>query len=181
MRRAVLAVVLAALVSGCSEQDAPTGRATVEPPADGGGFADCAPQHAVQMAVPFSARSVDDALGRPAGVHRLEPSRFLWVWGSFEDSLREDRVTRVNEVQVFRADARLHVCTRVEVAAPTEVDDRPRTFDVAVLLEATSGLPEGDVRVVVNWVAGCPCEPLPRGNDTATFAADAPTHVSQTA
>lgn len=143
---------------------------TVEPPADGGGKAACPPKASVPEAVAFTAEGTRDAMGNPPGLHRLSASRFLFVWASYEDTLRQDRVTRANEVLVSRdANGTRHVCTHVEIAAPTEVDGVRRTYDVALHLNATRGFPEGPVRVTVNWVAGCPCAKLPSGNATADF------------
>ena len=169
MRWAVL--LLVAALAGCNGPPAPrTGYVVVDPPEDGGGFAECAPPDAQPLAVPFRADGTNETRGLGPGVHRLDARTFLWVWGAFNDSLREDRITRLNEVQVLReASGQLHACTRVEVAAPQEVDAEPRTFAVAARFVATQGMPEGPVRVVVNWVAGCLCDPLPRGNATASF------------
>lgn len=142
----------------------------MEPPV-GTEHAECPPTASRGLALAFRAEATDDARGRPAGVHRLDARTFLWVWASFEETLREDRVARVNAVDVATdAEGTTHVCTRVDVHAPMDVDDEPRTYDVAVLLAAQEPVPSGPVRVVVNWVAGCaPCSPLPRGNATALF------------
>lgn len=163
-----------ALAAGCTlGPPQPAGpSATQVPLPDGGGFAPCASHAAVPMAVPFRAEAVDDAQGRDEGLHRLDERTFLWVWGSFEETLRQDRVTRVNEVTVDREpDGTMVTCTRVELVTPVEVDGERRSYDVAVRLTATEGMPPGPVRAVVNWVAGCggACEPV-RGNATADFA-----------
>lgn len=131
----------------------------------------CPPAASRAIALAFRSEATDDARGLAAGLHRLDARTFLWVWASYEETLREDRVTRVNAVEVaMDAHGTTHVCTRVDLAAPLEVDDEPRTYDVAVLLAAQEPLPEGPVRVVVNWLAGCaPCSPPPRGNATALF------------
>lgn len=160
--------MLALLLAGCS--DPPTEPVRVDPPA-GTEHAVCPPPASRGLALAFRAEETPDARGRGAGLHRLDAQTFLWVWASYQETLREDDVTRVNAVDVATDGAGLtHVCTRVDIAAPTEVDAEPRTYDVAVLLRAQEPLPEGPVRVVVNWVAGCAgCSPLPRGNATAVF------------
>lgn len=170
MRRA-LALVLAALLAGCARpEEAPPATATVEPPPDGGGWRDCPPAASRTLAVPFRARATEDAGDLPAGLHRLDADTFLWVYASYAETLREDRVTRVNDVTVARDGAGVvHACTRVDLATPLEVDATPRSYDVAVLLSATQGMPTGPVRWTVNWAAGCPCSPPPRGNTTADF------------
>lgn len=144
----------------------------MNPPVDGGGFAECHSPNAQTMAVPFRAASVDSSRGYDRGVHRIDNRTFLWVWAHEASTLREDKVTRINAVEVFRepqSGSPLIVCTRIDIAAPVQVDREERALDVAVLFTATAGLPEGPVRVIVNWVAGCPCETLPSGNATATF------------
>lgn len=147
----------------------------MDPPADGGGPAACASSGAELLAVPFEARSTGDAQGLAVGIHRIDPDSFLYVWAVYEDTLREDRITRLNPVEVHREPFRpgdrplLQICTDVDVAAPRDVDVERRSFAVAAVFDATSGLPEGSIRFVVNWVAGCPCDPLPSGNATALF------------
>jgi hypothetical protein len=144
----------------------------VPPPEDGGGFGTCHSTAAQTLAVPFRADAVQSGGGRAPGIYRLSPSTFLYVWASYHDTQRQDKVTRVDPVEVYRepdSGAPLEVCTRVEIAAPTQVDGQSRTYDVAVLYNATAGLPPGPVRVLVDWVAGCPCDVLPEGNATATF------------
>jgi len=143
---------------------------TVEPPA-GTEHALCPPPASRALAVPFRVEATDDARGLAPGVHRLEATRYLWVWARYEDTLHEDRVTRANPVEVARDGAGvLHVCTRVDLATPVEVDTQPRSYDVAVLLSAIEPLPPGPVRVTVNWNAGCGagCPPA-AGNATARF------------
>lgn len=167
-------MALVLLLAGCAtpepEAPAPARRETVPAPADAGGFAECASTSAQQLGVNFRAAATQDARGLGAGLHRLNATSFLWVWATYDDTLREDRVTRVNEVQVFREpDGRFLACTRVDLAAPTDVDAEARSYVVAVRFDAPQGVPEGPLRFVVNWVAGCPCEPLPRGNATAVF------------
>lgn len=173
MNRA-LALLLALALAGCLRGDGEGGReryVVVDPPEDGGGFAPCAPSDAQPLAVPFRADAVQETGGLGPGLHRLDARTFLWVWAVLNDSQRQDRITRLNEVQVFaEPDGMLDVCTRVEVAAPQEVDGERRSYAVAARFVATQGLPEGPVRVVVNWVAGCLCDPLPRGNATAVFS-----------
>lgn len=171
---ATLLLGAALLAAGCARVDPGEGDAgeyvVVDPPEDGGGFAPCATRDSQPLAVPFRAEATTDAGGREAGIHRLDGTTFLFVWAVREDSLREDRVTRVNPVDVYREPAgRIHVCTSVDIAAPQEVDGERRTYAVAALFTATTGMPEGPLRVLVNWVAGCLCDPLPRGNATADF------------
>lgn len=168
-----LLVLAAALLPGCSHvgggpDETGPGRATVDPPLDGGGFAPCGSQSAQQLALGFTAEAAPDAQGREPGLHRLDPRTWLFVWARHEDSLREDRVTRVNEVQTFQEpDGRLVLCSRVEIAAPVEVDDEPRAYDVAVRFRAHADTPDAPLRFVVNWVAGCgPCGVTPKGNAT---------------
>lgn len=167
MRPPALALALAlATMAGCARDD---GAASVEPPV-GTEWAECPPAASRAIAVPFRAAAVEDADPLPAGIHRVDARSFLWVWGAFEGSLREDRISRLNPVSVARdADGLVHVCTRVDVTTPTTVDPEPRSYVVAARLDAQGELPAGPVRVVVNWVAGCPCSPLPRGNATALF------------
>lgn len=161
-------VVLFALLVGCAGDPAPA-RATVDPP-EGSQWAECPPTASRALAVAFRASSTNDTGGRAPGIHRLDERRFLYVWGSFEDTLREDRITRVNPVQLaLDRDGVTNVCASVDVAAPTDVDGERRSYGVGVLLQADEPLPDAPVKVVVNWVAGCPCQPLPRGNATALF------------
>jgi hypothetical protein len=174
----VLALVVAiGLAQGCVLSGAPTEATplpstpmpaiTVAPPADGGGFATCPPRSSVPEAVAFRAEAVADAGGRAPGWHRLDATSFLFVWASYDATLRQDRVARIGEVQVARDGADVHhVCVRIDVAAPQTVDGRARTYDVAVGLNATAGLPPGPLRLVANWAAGCACEPIPMGNAT---------------
>jgi len=132
----------------------------------------CHSQSAAQVAVPFRAVAVNESGGRGPGIYRLDHDSFLWVWADHHDTLRQDRVTRLNSVDVYRepsASAPLVVCTRVDIAAPTEVDGTHRSYAVAATFQATSGLPNGSVRLVVNWFIGCPCPSPPTGNATATF------------
>lgn len=158
------ALVAILLLAGCAAEPPPR----VEPPA-GGEWAECPPNAARAIAVPFRANVTDDARGLGEGIHRVGPGEFLYVHASHQDTLREDRISRVNPVHVARDGLGvLHVCTRVDVVAPVEVDDERRSYDLAVLLSSPE-LPPGPYRVVVNWVAGCPCDPLPKGNATASF------------
>ena len=160
-----VAIALALVLAGCTDPAPPR----VEPPV-GTGEAECPPQNARAIAIPFRANESASDDGRGAGLHRLSRNEFLWVYANYTDTLREDRVTRVNAVQVARdAEGMVHVCTRVDLAAPVDVDAERESYVVAVRLTAGAPLPEGPLRVVVNWVAGCPCEPLPRGNMTAQF------------
>ena len=165
--RALLMVVL--LLAGSTGAEEPPARATVDPPT-GGGWAECPPAASRAIAVAFRAEATNATQGRPAGIHRLDARSFLYVWGDFQDTLREDRISRVNPVEVARdAIGVVHVSTRIDVAAPTDVDAERRSYAVGARLVAEEALPEGPLRVVVNWVAGCPCDPLPRGNATASF------------
>lgn len=166
MKRWVLALVLALLAAGC--QGGPE-RARVDPPPDAG-WAVCPPTNARAIAVPFRANESASDLGRGAGLHRISAREFLWVYAVYEDTLREDRITRLNNVDVARdANGTLHVCTRVDVAMPVEVDAEPRSYVVAALLTARGTLPAGPLQVTVNWIGGCACDPLPRGSTTASF------------
>lgn len=141
----------------------------VEPPG-GTAWAECPPTSSRPIAIPFRANVSDDPDGHPPGIHRVSEREFLWVYAKYAQTLREDRVTRVNPVELHRdVNGTLHLCTRVDIAAPLEVDDERGSYSVAVLLSAGAPLPEGPLRVVVNWVAGCRCDPLPRGNTTALF------------
>ena len=178
-RTSLLAPLLAAalLLPGCigdgGDPQEPTPEPRfVEPPQDGGGFASCGSPSAQQLALGFTSESTRDAEGFPPGVHRLDARTFLYVWARHEDSLREDRVSRVNEVQAFQEPGGpLVLCSRVEIAAPLEVDDEPETYDVAVRYVSHGRLPDGPLRLVVNWVAGCgACGVTPKGNATADFA-----------
>lgn len=173
VRAPVLVLLAAALLAGCAQPgDTPTPapRVGVDPPQDGAPPIECPPAASQSMAAPTQVRVATDAQGRGPGLHRLERDAWLFVYASYKDTLREDRVTRVNEVHVARAaDGALVVCTRVELATPIEVDNERRSYDVAVLIEALQPLPGGERRVGVNWVAGCPCDPLPQGSVVATF------------
>lgn len=166
MKRWVLALVLALLLAGCT--GAPE-RARVDPPGDTG-WATCPPTSARAIAVPFRANETASDFGRGPGVHRLSARELLWVYAVYEDTLREDRITRLNNVDVARdANGTVHVCTRVDVAMPVDVDDEPRSYVVAALITARDALPAGPLQVTVNWIGGCACDPLPRGNTTARF------------
>jgi hypothetical protein len=101
-------------------------------------------------------------------LHRVDERTWLWVWATYQDTQRQDRVTRANEVQTFREpDGGLVMCTRVDLVAPLEVDGQARTYDVAVRFTAHARLPDGPTRFVVNWMAGCGACGAPRsGNDT---------------
>lgn len=169
MRR--VALLLALLAAGCAR--APSGPVTVPPPADGGGFATCHSSQALLLAVPFQAEATNDSRGLGAGIWRLDSSTFLYVWADYHDTLRQDRISRANEVDVYRepaAGSPLEICTQVDVAAPTLVDGARRSYAVAELLDATQGLPNATgVRVTVNWLAGCGCSPPPSGNATRLF------------
>lgn len=163
----VLALLSAAiLLAGCAS---PPESARVEPPI-GTEAAPCPPTNARAIAVDFRVTSTNDTQGHDAGIHRLDARTFLWVWANYSETLREDRITRVNNVEVARdAAGVLHVCTRVDVATPIEVDLAPESYGVAARIAAQEDLPGGPVRVTVNWVAGCPCDPLPRGNHSVLF------------
>lgn len=166
MKRWVVALTLALLFTGCNGEP---GRARVDPPGDTG-WATCPPTSSRAIAVPFRVNETESDLGRGAGLHRLSPTQFLWVYASYVDTLREDSITRVNSVDVARdANGTLHVCTRVDVKMPIDVDGERRTYVVAALISAGEPLPEGPLNVTVNWIGGCICDPLPRGNTTARF------------
>lgn len=158
-------MLLALLLAGCGEAERPR----VEPPGDTG-WEVCPPTSSRAIAVSFRVNETASDLGRGPGLHRVSPTQFLWVYASYADTLREDRITRVNNVEVARdTEGIVHVCTRVDVAMPVEVDAEPRSYVVAALITAREPLPEGPLRVVVNWIGGCACDPLPRGNTTAQF------------
>lgn len=171
--RVLAALVLAALLAGCAAPEATPSpeRRSVDPPADAGAWRDCPPRASRPIAVPFGARAVDDALGHHPGIHRLDERTLLWVWASYEETLREDRITRLNDVVVSRdVEGFVHVCTRVDLSAPIEVDAEPRTYDVAAVFEAREPLPAGPLVASVNWIAGCPgCDPAPRGSASQRF------------
>lgn len=170
MRAPGLFLLAALVVAGCAAPGAPEA-VTVPPPESTGAWAECASSSAQAMAFPLRIDAITDAGGRGPGIHRLDARTFLWVWASYEDTLRQDRVSRVNEVTADREpDGTIVLCTRVELLAPLTVDGERRTYDVGARITAQQGLPEAPLRVVVNWVAGCPCDPLPRGNATAEFA-----------
>lgn len=144
---------------------------TVEVPADGGGPATCPPRSSVPEAVPFLAEAVRDAGGHGPGIHKINDTTLLFVWASYNGTLRQDRISRANEVHVARdANGTAHVCTRADIIAPTEVDGTRRTYDVALRMTASPKLPRGPLHVVVNWVVGCPCDRNPSGNATADFS-----------
>lgn len=185
MRRALLAILLL-LVAGCAERDSGPGPALPTevdvgpPPHEAGGFADCASQSAILVAAPLRATATDDAEGHPPGIHRLDNDTILWVWATYEHTQRQDRITRLNEVQLFREPNGSHaLCTRVELAAPTTTDGQTRTYDVAAHLETDTAWPHTPMHVTVNWIAGCQCAPIPRGNTTAQL--DPPNLVPKTA
>jgi hypothetical protein len=164
------------LVAGCTQSAPPTTSTPsahfVEPPLPGGAWREpCPAQNATPLAVDFVAQPRNDSAGHGPGLHRLDPVTFLWVYATYNQTDRQDRVSRVNPVDVARdPDGTLEVCTRVDLVTPVEVDGKLRTYDVAARFTATQGLPAGSVRFTVNWIAGCtPCDPLPRGNATVDF------------
>lgn len=141
----------------------------LDPPPDTG-WAECPPTASRAIAVPFRVNETADARGYASGLFRVSAREFLFVWANQSATLHEDRISRVNPVEVARdGNGTLHVCTRVDVVTPLEVDGEREPLVVAALLTAGADLPPGPYRVVVNWVAGCPCDPLPRGNMTAFF------------
>ena len=173
MRVAWVLIVMVALV-GCTHPTPTPIVVTVPPPPDGGGFGVCHSPAAEQLAVPFRSTALNDSGGRDVGWYRLSTTSFVYVWAHENDTLRQDRVSRVNSVDVFEEPDHAHpldVCTSIDVAAPQQVDGTRRTYDVAVRLDATDGLPSSTagVRVLVDWTVGCSCTPTPRGNATATF------------
>ena len=163
------AFALAFTLAGCTGGPAPT-PATVPPPSDGGGFGVCHSPSALALAVDLRAEATRDARGLAPGIHRVANASFVFVWASYKDTLRQDNVTSILHVEVDQEpNGTLDLCSQVRIAAPTQVDGQRRSYDVAVVLNATRGLPPGPVRVLVDWVVGCPCDPLPRGNATASF------------
>lgn len=142
-------------------------KTTVDPPG-GSEWAECPPGSSIALGHPLRAEVWDEA--RDEGIHRLDARTFHWVWRNYTDDLHEDKLTRVNPVELARdAQGTLHLCTRADIRAPIEVDAEPRTYAVGLKITAETDLPPGPLRVVVNWVAGCPCDPLPRGNVTRLF------------
>lgn len=167
--RAALLLLVALATAGCAGEGV-RDPVAVPPPDSSGSWAECASGSAQAMAIPFRVEAVNDTLGFGPGLHRLDEATFLWVWASYRDTLRQDRISRVNEVTADReADGTVVLCTRVEILAPLVVDGERRTYDVGARLSATQGMPDAPLRFVVNWAAGCPCDPLPRGNATAEF------------
>lgn len=172
----VLLLAALLLVAGCTrpgEGPATTtkpGIEVVEPPADGGGPAPCASRAAQRVAAPVEAKATRDAGGRPPGIHLLDERTLLYVWAVYEDTLRDDRVTRIGDVTLDREpDGLMVVCVSLDIAAPQEVDTTRESYAVAAEVRAPGGFTDGRMRVVVNWVAGCLCDPLPSGNATAQF------------
>lgn len=165
----LLAVLLAVLLAGCAGGGSDDERAvTVSAPPAGGAWAECPPGESLPIALPL--RSEASSEPRPEGVHRVDDRTFHWVWRNYSDDLHEDRLTRVNPVELARdATGVLHLCTRADLEAPTEVDDEPRTYAVGLTITSGSPFPAGPLRVTVNWLAACPCDPLPRGNVTRSF------------
>lgn len=165
------------LLAGCTGGSGPATTSTptahfVEPPLPGGTWREpCVPRDAQPLALSFHAQAVNDTGGRGPGLYRLDELSFLWVYALYNDTQRQDRVSRVNAVDAARErDGTLDLCTRVDLVTPVQVDGARRTYAVAARFTATEGLPPGNVRFTVNWIAGCtPCDPLPRGNDTALF------------
>jgi hypothetical protein len=173
--RAVL-LPLVLLAVGCAQPGAPTPTSPsahyVAPPLPGGAWVEpCPPQDALPTAVDFHAESTNDSQGHGPGLHKLDERTLLWVYAQYNGTGRQDRVSRVNQVDVARAPNGTFVaCTRVDLVTPVQVDGQLRNYAVAVRFSAPHGLPQAPLRFVVNWVAGCtPCDPLPRGNDTADF------------
>ncbi|GEM_PF-5078017 len=175
MRAAALLLVL--LAAGCTQAPAPPTGTTpaahyVPPPLPGGSWVDpCPPQDSVPVAVDFRADAANDAGGLAPGVHKINATTLLWVYATYQDTDRQDRVSRVNQVDVARLpNGSYAACTRVDLVTPVQVDGKLRTYAVAVRFTAPHGLPAGPLSFTVNWIAGCtPCDPLPRGNDTAMF------------
>lgn len=175
-------LLLVLLAPGCTTPGGDEGDAepaepspvAVGPPPDGGGPAPCASQQAQQLALGFTGESTGDAQGRGAGLHRLDAQTWLWVWARYEDTQRQDRVSRINEVRTFREpDGRLVLCVQVDLVAPLEVDGRARSYDVAVRFRAHQDPPDAPTRFVLNWVAGCGRCGAPRSGN-ATLDSPAP-------
>lgn len=167
-RAAAFAMGLALFLTGCATPSDDERTATVAPPAAGGAWAECPPGESLPIAQPLRAEVWGEP--REEGIHRLDARTFHWVWRNYTNDLHEDRLTRVNPVELARdGQGVLHLCTRADVSAPTEVDDEPRTYAVGLRISSDVAFPEGPIRVTVNWVAACPCDPLPRGNVTRPF------------
>ena len=179
---AALALLLCVSLAGCTLGD-PAARPDeprfVDPPASGGEWLPCHGEQARSLAVNFRAEPLRDAGGLAPGIHADNVSdeaphgAWTWVWAHYEDTARDDRVTRVNEVSVAReTDDTLGLCTRVDLATPLEVDADNASYDVAVRLTALDPLPPHErLQVIVNWIAGCnPCPEPARGHDARLFA-----------
>ena len=173
--RGLVALLLVMMMAGCT-QDSPLTKAPAEPtvyvgpPEEGGGAAPCAPQSAQQAGIDVQGVEIRDAGHRAPGIYRVDATRWIWVWESYHDTERQDKVARVNEVQVFHQGGESWLCTRVELVAPTFVDGARSTYDVAVQYDLQSPLPPGPIHWTVNWIAGCSrCDPPPSGNATADF------------
>ncbi len=168
--RALVTVLLALALTGCLK--APNSAPYVEvglPDVEAGGFAPCASSAAELLAVPLRIDSLHETTGLTPGIHRTDNRTLTWIWASYTDTQRQDAVSRVNEVQVFRepTDGSIHICTRVELQTPTRTDGTSGSYDVGARIQATRGaLPPGDLHVVINWIAGCNCPEMPRGNTT---------------
>jgi hypothetical protein len=169
-------LVLVLALAGCAQPGTPAPATPrdhyVPPPLPGGTWLEpCPPQNAIPVAIDFRAEATNDSQGRGPGVHRLDDSTILWVYAQYNATDRQDRVSRLNQVDVARVpDGRFVACTRVDLVTPVQVDGANRSYAVAVRFTAPHGLPQAPLRFTVNWIAGCtPCDPLPRGNDTADF------------
>lgn len=171
MRHPAFFVLAVVLLAGCAAPSTEREHATVDPPEHAGGFARCPTPSAQEIALPLRATVVRDVGNLEQGLYQENATSLLWVWANHQDSQREDRVQRLNAVTLHReSDGTFSLCTRVELSAPVFVSGERTSYAVAARFEAPNGWPRGEYDVVVNWVAACPCTPLPSGNTTARFA-----------
>lgn len=167
----VVLVALSASLAGCADAPStPREPVWVGPPEGAHGFASCQSQQALEFAIPgLRAEGVSDVGDLQPGVHRVDAETILWVWANYDDTQREDKLTRLNPITVHREpDGEVVVCTGAEIASEVFVDGERRTYDIGARYVAPGGWPDARTHVVVNWVVGCAgCTPPLRGNSTA--------------